>query len=356
MRVTVLGSGNGGISLAFDWALFGHEVSIANVADRSSTLEPLRDSLKIKATGAVGGEIDLVYAGSDLQRAVEGAEVLIVAGPAYATEDQGRAVAPYLRPGQAIIVIPTSCAGSAAFAHAAGIDPRDYLLGETSTLPYATRMTGPASVNFFHKMDAGLLVAGYPRSSTDALADILRTVYPQIEKAQSIFQTTLQNGNPVIHPAVTLLNAARIEATEGAFDFYWDGVTTAVGRTMKAVDEERIAIGDALGVPVETEPHLGVRQGYMLAENYTTGYSTAPGFKGIRAQARLDHRYLIEDCGWSLVFFRDLARKVGLETPAMDAIIKLAGIVLDRDFDAEQNRTLATIGLGDLSVEELKAL
>jgi hypothetical protein len=36
----------------------------------------------------------------------------------------------------------------------------------------------------------------------------------------SVFQTTLQNGNPVIHPAVTLTNAALIERTAGDFRFY----------------------------------------------------------------------------------------------------------------------------------------
>ena len=69
------------------------------------------------------------------------------------------------------------------------------------------------------------------------------------EEAAGIFQTTLQNGNPVIHPAVTLLNAALIERTGGDFMFYEEGVTEAVGRVMKAVDDERLAIARALGSP-----------------------------------------------------------------------------------------------------------
>ena len=35
-------------------------------------------------------------------------------------------------------------------------------------------------------------------------------------------------------------------------------------------------------------PALGTRQGYMSEENYSTGYSTAPGFLGITAQPSLD--------------------------------------------------------------------
>jgi Universal stress protein family len=53
-----------------------------------------------------------------------------------------------------------------------------------------------------------------------------------------------------------------------------------------------LAIAGALGVTILSDPALGVRQGYMREENYSTGYSTAPGFLGIAAQGQLDHRYL----------------------------------------------------------------
>ena len=107
-------------------------------------------------------------------------------------------------------------------------------------------------------------------------------MWPAVEKADSVFQTTLQNGNPVIHPAVTLLNAALLERTGGGFLFYEEGVTESVGRLIEAVDNERLAIAGALGVTVLSEPAIGAKQGYMLEENYSTGYSTAPGFLGHR--------------------------------------------------------------------------
>lgn len=47
----------------------------------------------------------------------------------------------------------------------------------------------------------------------------------------------------------------------------------------------------------------------MLEENYSTGYSRAPGFLGIGSPASLDNRYLTEDIGYGLVFLTDLARQ-----------------------------------------------
>jgi opine dehydrogenase len=153
-----------------------------------------------------------------------------------------------------------------------------------------------------------------------------------------------------------LLNAGLIERTHGGFLFYEEGVTEGVGRLIEAVDRERLALADALGVQIMSEPELGVRQGYMIEENYSTGYSAAPGFLGIGAQKQLDDRYLTEDVGYSMVFLTDLARRVGVLTPIMDSVIAIASVVLARDFRAEGRRTVGSLGLGDLSVAELTAL
>jgi opine dehydrogenase len=265
---------------------------------------------------------------------------------------------PHLRPGQNIVICPSSCAGSLMFKKALRLALADdtYNIGETNTLPYAVRTSEPGVIHVYLKLKAGLFVAAVPHSGTERLHATLHEVYPGITAAESVFQTTLQNGNPVIHPAVTLLNAALIERTGGDFNFYEDGVTNAVGRLMEAVDRERLALAARLGVTVLSDSALGVLQGYMVEENYSTGYSTAPGFRGIRAQRKLDNRYLTEDVGYTMVFLTDLGRQIGVLTPLMDAIIEIASAVLGRDFRAEQKRTMASLGLSDCSTEQLSAI
>ena len=73
----------------------------------------------------------------------------------------------------------------------------------------------------------------------------------------------------------------------------------------------------------------------MTEHNYSTAYSTAPGFLGIKAQRELDHRYLTEDVGYSLVFLADLAARIGVPTPVIDAVIPITSVVLARDFRGE---------------------
>ena len=185
------------------------------------------------------------------------------------------------------------------------------------------------------------------------MLEVIRMIYPYTAEAATVFQTTLQNGNPVIHPAVTLLNTGLIERTGGDFNFYEDGVTESVGRLMAGVDRERLAIADALGVQILSEPELGVAQGYMTEANYTTGYSAAPGFRGIKAPDRIATRYLTEDLAYTMVFWTDLAARLGVATPVMDATIQIASVVLGRDLISKAPRTLASVQLDGLSTEQL---
>lgn len=358
MDVTVVGSGNGGLATAFDFAVHGHTVRLFDSPHFPDQVAAVAAAGGIHATGEIEGFAEIAYSGHDAEAAFEKADLVVLVGPAYSTEHQAAAVAPHLLPGQAVLICPASCAGAITFKRAAGLalDDETITVGETSTLPYAVRIIAPGRINVFHKLSGGVFVAGLPRAGTDRLLSMIQDVYPAAAAADSVFQTTLQNGNPVIHPAVTLLNTGLIERTAGAFLFYEEGVTPAVGRAIEAVDRERLAIAEALGVRVLSEPDLGVAQGYMREASYSTGYSTAPGFLGIGAQSQLDHRYLTEDVGYSLVFLSDLAGRLSVETPTMEALITMASVVLGRDFRAEGARTLASLGLDDMSAGDLAGL
>src|SRR5215468_2223217 len=270
MNVAVLGAGGGGLAVAYEWASHGHRVALYAQRAHEHHLAPVRERGGIQAEGVLEGFARLERVTSDIAEALEGAEVVFVVGPAYATEPFGADARGHLRPGMTVVVCPSSCVGSLAFKRAAGLGLYDesIVVGETSTLPYAARASLHASVRIFHRFDTGFWAAAAPRAGTSRLLEVLRRVYRNTEQAAGIFQTTLQNGNPVIHPAVTLLNAALIERTGGDFFFNEKATTEAVGRLMKAVDDERLAIARALGVAILPEPDIGVRQGYMTEANY----------------------------------------------------------------------------------------
>jgi len=355
VKIAVLGAGAGGTAVAFDHAAHGHDVRLFDFPQFPDNIRAVASQAGIHAEGDISGFGAVAYAGHDINEALQEVELIYIVGPAYSTEPFGEALAGRLRPGQTVIVSPGSCGGALAFKQTAGLalDDDSIRVAETSTLHYAVRLTEPGRVHVFLKLKAGNLLAALPGRHTSAILQLIADVYPGMEPARNVLQTSLQNANPIIHPAVTLANAARIEGTGGDFLFYEEGVSNSVGRMIEALDRERIAIGDKIGISVLPDPEIGMRQGYMLASNYGSGYREAPGFLGIGAQPQLDHRYLNEDVGYGLVFMSGLARQIGVKTPTMDSIVQITSVLMDRDYAAEALRTPESLGIGSMSAEEL---
>jgi opine dehydrogenase len=358
MNIAVLGSGNGGCAVAFDCAANGHQVRLFDFEHFPESIKAVQNSGGIHCEGVLEGFQPVSSVGHEIEKALDGADIIYAVGPAYSTRPFAEACKPYLKHGQIVIVCPSSCGGSIEFKNGAGLDLRDedIVIAETSTLPYAVRLLEPGRIKIFNKLTGGLFLAAAPAQNTNYVMEKVCDVYPAISAAKNVLQTSLQNGNPVIHPAITLMNVALIERAKGDFDFYHQGVTPAVGRLVEAVDRERIAIGKELGVEIIPDPELGVIQGYMTEATYDSGFNTAPGFAGVKAQSSLDYRYFNEDVGYGLVFLQNLGEQVGVATPVMSAVIKLVSVVMNRDYLAEAMRTMATLGLSKHTAKELDRL
>lgn len=356
MKVAVLGSGNGGMAIAFEWSRAGHEVALFDFEEFETNISAVNAAGGITSDGEMTGFAPIAYSGHDIEVAMHDAELVFAVGPAYSTAPFAQACRPHVQPGQVFVVCPGSCAGAIVFKRALGLalDDTSVVVAETSTLPYAVRVTGKAHLTVYNRLKGGYYVAALPAEATPQVYTLLQSVHAEIGQADSIWQTTLQNSNPIIHPAVSLCNAALIERTGGDFLFYEEGVTDAVGRLIRAVDLERVQIAEALGVTVLRDPVLGISQGYQVIDDYGIGYSQAPGFQGIRAQGQLDHRYFNEDAGYGLVFMTDLARQIGVETPVMDSLLTISSVVTGRDYAAEKARTMAGLDLAGMDAAQLR--
>ncbi len=145
MRVAVLGAGNGGVASAFDFAQHGHDVALYAPPEHGENIVAVAAAGGIAARGDLEGFVPIRYAGHDAAEALDGAELVLVVGPAYATEPLAVDAGPHLSDGTAVLVCPGSCAGAIAFKRAVGLELGDerYTVGETSTLPYAVRVVEP---------------------------------------------------------------------------------------------------------------------------------------------------------------------------------------------------------------------
>ncbi len=125
MKIAVLGSGNGGCAVAFDCAAYGHQVSLFDFEQFPDSINAVRNNGGIHSEGILEGFQRVIYAGHDIEKSLDGADLIYAVGPAYSTRPFAEACKPYLRKGQIMIVCPSSCGGSVEFKNGAGLELRD---------------------------------------------------------------------------------------------------------------------------------------------------------------------------------------------------------------------------------------
>eukprot|EP00831_Metopus_contortus_P007310 TRINITY_DN12797_c0_g1_i5.p1 TRINITY_DN12797_c0_g1~~TRINITY_DN12797_c0_g1_i5.p1 ORF type:complete len:274 (-),score=32.85 TRINITY_DN12797_c0_g1_i5:139-960(-) len=238
MRIGVIGSGNGGTTLAYDMASKNIDVMISDLPD-------FLDNVKIiKKNQGIYGRIKeaeqetfyKVLATENIREVLEFANVIFISAPAYGTKLIAETCKNYIGKNHRIILCPGTIGGAFEFKKALGYEYNDKSIhiSETSTLPYATRLNELGHVIIHHYVKT-LHFSTLPSEKTMENLDLIRDLFPSFVPVKNIMYTSISCGNPVIHPAVVILNSALIERTKGDFRFYADGITRSVGNLIQAV-------------------------------------------------------------------------------------------------------------------------
>ena len=352
--IAVIGAGNGGKAAAGDLALKGYSVRLFDFPEFQQNLKSIKLTHKISLTGAIEGIGELEMVTTDLSKAINGADLIMICTQALAHDRLAREMAPLVKPHQSIVINGGSSGGSLLFAHIfrqIGLKELP-LLVETSTLTYACRGKDNR-VHIFLKVGR-IVYCSLPSTSLDQIAPTLEKIYPGLVRGRSVLEASLNNGNPVIHPAIAILNTARIEQEGSKMHFYKDGVSKAVARLIAAVDSERMALLKALGYPAQSDPVTSVMQGYAESPDYFECYSNGSGYIEIPAPESLDHRYLHEDVGIGLVFFCSLGELLGVPMPNSKALVRIASTLTGIDYFQLARRTVESVGIAGLTLSQLK--
>ena len=357
--VAVLGAGNGGCAAAADLTARGFEVRLYN---RSlARLEPLieRGGLGWHASDGEGFA-ELAVITDDLAAAVRGSDLVMLAVPVSAHPYYARQLGTLLAPDAAVFLNPGHMGGGLFLAHEIHrlTGRTDVRTCEVSTLTYACRMDGPASVKIMQVM-RHLPFAAFPGGYQAELFAQVRELYPTIEEAGDVLETGFMDINAVEHPPQIICNAGWLEHTKGDYLFYYEGTTPSVGRVIDALDEERRAVANVAGVRTKPFVEIFRDMGYTTDAAAATGTAyaalqeSAPN-RWIKGPPSLDHRYLHEDVGWGLVPWAELGESLGVRTPLMNALIAVGSTLTGRDYRRE-GLTLGRLGLAGIHPEGYRA-
>ena len=354
MNVAVLGGSHGAFATAADLTLAGHRVRLWRRSE--ADVAPLAKSRTITLVAeARQGPARLEAVTADIAQAVREAQVVIVPLPATTHEDVAQRLARHLTAEQVVLLMPGtlgSYAMAREIARAGGTLP--YAFAETGTLPYLTRKTDATTVAAPVRA-ANLPVGVFPASRSKTALARISELFPATRACVDAVDVALTNAGPVIHPPLVLLNAGAID--QGRFDVHAAGTTASVRKVIDAVDEERLATRAGWGFPA---PHyeLGTYYDDTRASEglYGAGAKQKLIASGLWSEViTLEHRYVTEDVAFGLSFFESAARTVTVASPAVSGLLGVFGVLLGRRLSG-QGRALEHLGLGDLSLREIRAV
>ena len=358
-KIAVLGAGNGGCAFAGHLALKGFEVRLYEDPKFKKNIDEVREKGGVELTGTVEGLGKFSKASTNLGDVLPGADVVMVVVPAFAQPLFMEAALPYLEDGQIVVFNPDNFM-SLVFREmlkSRGVK-KDIKIAGTMSLMYATRRIAPAKVDVWAVKNI-MPVAALPATDTGSVVNSLKEMFSEFTPARNVLETSLANGNMILHCPAAVLNAGRIEDTKGDFSFYREGMTESVCRVMEKMDEERIEVAEKLGFKLISALD-SLRQFYRSEKagkdihDFVTS-SKVHGGHGPDAPKDLHYRYISEDVPNGLVPASEFGKLGNVPTPAIDSIILLSSIMNETDYFKE-GRTIERMGLSGQSCEEILEL
>lgn len=361
MDIAIFGAGNGASALACDLTLRGHNIRLWENPAFKANIEHLKaNGGALEATGAVSGKVRLSCVTTDAAEAMKGAEIIFVVMPSFGQESAFDYMVPHVKEGQSIFIMPGNFGSISLYSRLkANGNAHGVLIGEADTIPYAARLNADKSCNVFG-VKGSMSMSAIPAGDIEKLREKLQSVLPlRLTTHPSVLAVALANTNMIIHCPTMIMNAGRIECGE-RFRFYNDGMTASVCKVMEKMDEERLAVAKSFGYSLVTEFEDALSNYDLDGSKYSCLhdiFSTHPVYSkmGKDSPQALSHRYLTEDVPYLLVPLSEMGDIAGIETPTVDAIINLAGIVNGTDFKSS-GRGLKAMGFTAPSVENISKM
>jgi opine dehydrogenase len=354
-KVAILGGGNGAFAMASDLALQGFEIRMWS--KYFEEFNEIKKTHTIKVSGPLEqGEARISVITDRMEEAITGADLICSPIPAFTQSSVAESLLPHIEDGQVIFLAPGTFGSFLMykFLRENGCK-KDIAIGETGTLPFLTRKMSPTESRIVVRA-CNLPTGVFPARKTAEAIEKIRAVFPSVHPVEDALSGALMNAGPVIHPPLVVLNTGPIEHP-APYDIHNEGTTAGIRKIISLLDEERIAARVGFGYKPN---HYPLEDYYDETRPHEWMYPRSS--KKLLMESRLwsekvgyQHRYVTEDIACGLAFLVSAADYIGVKVPIARSLLCLAGGVSGTDF-METGRTLRSLGLSHLSIDELRRL
>ena len=356
-KITVLGAGNGGQTLAAHLKQKGHIVKLYEHPDFATNIDIINQKKCIELYGCITAKAKPDIATTDIKIALEGSEIVYLVVPSFAHMPMIKLGKEFFEKNSIVVLIPGNFGSLEAFNEMGQIaGKKNITFCETDTMPYACRMDEPGRVNVWG-IKKGLNIAALPGGKTKSCIQSLQDAFPiPLQPGLNVLSMGTGNLNMIAHCGTMLLNAGHIEATNGDFRFYTDGVTESVGAVIDEIDKERLAVAKAFDLGLDdaltqykTSYPVHDDKLYLALKN-----NPVYAAHGKDAPKTLKHRYVREDVPYLLTPVSELGKVAAVKTPVIDSIILLLSVINSEDYRSG-GRNLSILGLDNMDVKGIKS-
>ncbi len=385
--IAILGGGSVGRTCAADCKLAGNTVRLFDIQPFAEKSLQYLEKTGVTLVGTPKNKYGFSRLGNakfdmvtdDMAKAVDGVKLILVCIPSVAHEAFFEQLAPLLKDGQIVHIIPDNY-GSLRLRkklREIGSTVR-VIVGGWSSAPYGTRIVTeggvPTPEQYLVYRAITLRGAALPDSDSDDLLESTRYLgcFDSITqgdgpvRGKTVLDIGFSNVNPVIHVPGTVLGASVMEnfgRIYGGHDRYQYSIYShafcpSLSEVQVAFYEEETALAEAIGVDLARYPRedffsrasiLGpeyMGEGCIVPfdEQWATGFTTGP--------FTIQNRYITEDVPVGCHVYHELGKKFGIATPVIDSMITIASVMTGQDFYGTGVK-LEDLGIGHLDKEEL---
>ena len=337
----------------------GFKVNLADSPQFAESVKPLQEKGGVEIVGdAFSGFFRLNMITTNMAEALKGADTVIVMARAQGQVPLIEGALPYLENGQVVVVYTPFFTCLRVFDKVRKRGLRDLVLGEVQILPFSANRIRPTTC-FLRNTKSELLTAAMPAKDTDRLLDRLKEFPhpPNYVRAAHVLETTLSDIMPPLVVPLPLMNVILMEWKVSVEYVY--GLTRPVGNVVDTLDSERIAVGKALGLQLESIAQSMSKwysrygaKGDTSFEVFDSLWTHKWEFPPSTMQEDIERGEIAESMPYFLVPLSHLGRVLGVPTPTTDAIIQLAQVVAGVDYRRE-GLALEQIGIAGLTKEQM---
>jgi len=336
MKITIVGVGNAGTTVAADLSIKGHEVTLLKTSNslHNENFDYIMNNgniIKIERNGEIK-EAKISKITRDFKVALENSKLIILYVQTNYQEDVIKRMAPYLT-NQVILIEPGYLA---TLYFLKDCNCKRLTIVEAESSPIDCRIINPGTVKVLFE-NVKNPVGVYPKSREDSAMKLLSELDYNFVKADNVVEAALQNPNLIVHTIGAFMSIPRIEHTNGKdYWMYKEVFTPSVWNLVKSLDTEKMEIMKSLGCKtmsyVEECKFRNSNDTDIDAKDVFLDYANNHSVSGPDVS---NSRYITEDVPNGLVLMESLGEMLNVPTPICTSFINLSSAALKRDFRKE---------------------